>query len=53
MRAARASVELPSVRRCAICGASNEDPEVEIRVCDCEKCGGVRRDLCLPHVRNH
>jgi hypothetical protein len=44
---------LPLVRRCAICGASNDDPEVEIRVCDCEKCGGVRRDLCLPHVRNH
>jgi hypothetical protein len=53
MRAARSSVELPKVRRCAICGASNDDPEVEIRVCDCEKCGGVRRDLCLPHVRNH
>jgi hypothetical protein len=53
MRAARTSVELPKVRRCAICGASNEDPEVEIRVCDCEKCGGVRRDLCLPHAKAH
>jgi hypothetical protein len=53
MRAARTAVELPKSRRCAICGASNDDPEVEIRICDCEKCGGVRRDLCLPHVRNH
>jgi hypothetical protein len=53
MRAARQEVELPSVRRCAICGASNEDPQVEIRVCDCAKCGGVVRDLCLPHVKNH
>jgi len=53
MRAAHHEVALPSVRSCAICGASNDDPEVEIRVCDCEKCGGVRRDLCLPHVRNH
>jgi hypothetical protein len=53
MRAARTPLELPKVRRCAICGASNEDPEVEIRVCDCEKCGGVRRDLCLPHAKAH
>jgi hypothetical protein len=53
MRAARQSVELPSVRRCAICGASNSDPAVDIRVCDCAKCGGVRRDLCLPHAKSH
>jgi hypothetical protein len=53
MRASVAEAALPSVRRCAICGASNDDPEVEIRVCDCEKCGGVMRDLCLPHARNH
>ena len=53
MRVAREAVVLPMVRTCAICGASNKDPEVEIRVCDCEKCGGVRRDLCLPHAKNH
>jgi len=53
MRAEREAVSLPSVRTCAICGASNRDPEVEIRVCDCAKCGGVRRDLCLPHARSH
>ena len=52
-RGARDGAELPVVRRCAICGASNQDPEVEIRVCDCPKCGGARRDLCLPHARNH
>ncbi|HXU83991.1 MAG TPA: hypothetical protein VN914_21500 [Polyangia bacterium] len=52
-RAERAALSLPSVRTCAICGASNRDPEVEIRVCDCAKCGGVRRDLCLPHARSH
>jgi hypothetical protein len=34
MRAARTAAELPKVRRCAICGASNENPEVDIRVCD-------------------
>jgi hypothetical protein len=53
MRVARESVVLPMVRHCAICGASSQDPEVDIRVCNCEKCGGVRRDLCLPHARNH
>jgi hypothetical protein len=41
------------VRRCAICGASNDDPHVDLRVCDCAKCGGVLRDLCLEHARNH
>jgi hypothetical protein len=53
MRAMSDQARLPTVRRCAICGASNDNPEVEIRVCDCAKCGGVRRDLCLPHARNH
>jgi membrane associated rhomboid family serine protease len=42
-----------TVRRCAICGASNDDPQVELRVCDCAKCGGAIRDLCLEHARNH
>lgn len=41
-------------RSCAICGASPaQDPNVELRVCSCEKCGGVDRDLCLAHARNH
>jgi hypothetical protein len=41
-----------SGRVCAICGAS-EDEGADIRVCSCEKCGGVARNLCLPHARNH
>ncbi len=40
-------------RTCAICGKSNTDPTVDIRVCSCEKCGGVNRDLCLEHALNH
>jgi hypothetical protein len=53
MRRDRDETALPDVRTCAICGASNADPDVEIRICDCDRCGGVRRDLCLPHARNH
>ena len=39
-------------RVCAICGALETDG-ADIRVCSCEKCGGVQRTLCLPHARNH
>ena len=53
MRAAAAETGLRAVRHCAICGASTEDPAVDMRVCNCAKCGGVLRDLCLPHARNH
>jgi hypothetical protein len=41
------------VRRCAVCGITDENPSVEFRVCSCERCGGVLRDLCLEHARNH
>lgn len=41
------------VRRCALCGITDENPSVEFRVCSCERCGGVLRDLCLEHARNH
>jgi hypothetical protein len=56
-RARRASMAEPakpktSGRSCAICGASEEEG-ADIRVCSCEKCGGVPRTLCLPHARNH
>ncbi len=56
-RARRASMAEPSKpktrgRTCAICGAS-EDEGADIRVCSCEKCGGVPRTLCLPHARSH
>lgn len=40
------------VRACAICGAKQADG-ADIRVCSCEKCGGVPRKLCLDHARNH
>jgi hypothetical protein len=39
-------------RACAICGAKQDDG-ADIRVCSCEKCGGVPRQLCLEHARNH
>lgn len=39
-------------RECAICGAKEADG-ADIRVCSCEKCGGVPRTLCLQHARNH
>ncbi len=56
-RARRASIAEPerpktSGRSCAICGATEEEG-ADIRVCSCEKCGGVPRTLCLPHARNH
>lgn len=39
-------------RTCAICGA-RESEGADIRVCNCEKCGGKLRTLCLEHARNH
>jgi hypothetical protein len=39
-------------RVCAICGAQ-EAEGADIRVCNCEKCGGQQRSLCLAHARNH
>lgn len=43
----------PGSRVCAICGVSDTDPAVDMRVCSCEKCGGTNRHLCLMHARNH
>ena len=41
-------------RICARCGKSeNDDPTLEFRVCDCEKCGGKATDYCLEHARAH
>lgn len=42
----------PTGRACAICGARQDDG-ADIRVCNCEKCGGKARELCLEHARNH
>ncbi|MEA2746160.1 MAG: hypothetical protein QOI41_303 [Myxococcales bacterium] len=48
----RATERDEDVRACAICGKKQEDG-ADIRVCSCEKCGGVARQLCLEHARNH
>lgn len=53
-QAANQGVDDLKLRQCAICGASpSKDPSVELRVCSCEKCGGVDRNLCLAHARSH
>ena len=50
-------ISAPVARRarvCAKCGKSEkDDPKLEFRVCDCEKCGGKATDYCLAHARNH
>jgi len=48
----RATEREADERVCAICGAKQDDG-ADIRVCSCEKCGGVPRQLCLEHARNH
>lgn len=48
----RAEEREADTRVCAICGAKQEDG-ADIRVCSCEKCGGVPRQLCLEHARSH
>jgi hypothetical protein len=41
-------------RVCARCGKSDaDDPTLEFRVCDCEKCGGKPTDYCLEHAKAH
>jgi hypothetical protein len=42
----------PTGRVCAICGKKQDDG-ADIRVCNCEKCGGKPRELCVEHARNH
>ena len=48
----RATEREEDTRTCALCGAKQEDG-ADIRVCSCEKCGGVPRQLCLEHARSH
>jgi hypothetical protein len=48
----RATEREEDARTCAICGKTQADG-ADIRVCSCEKCGGVPRQLCLEHARNH
>ena len=41
-------------RICAKCGRSEaEDPTLDFRVCNCEKCGGKPTDYCVEHARAH
>jgi membrane associated rhomboid family serine protease len=40
-------------RVCKVCGVTDDDREVEFRVCTCEKCGGKPTDFCIAHARNH
>ncbi|MBS2022816.1 MAG: hypothetical protein JST92_10420 [Deltaproteobacteria bacterium] len=41
-------------RVCALCGKSErDDPNLEFRVCECEKCGGKATTFCLAHAKNH
>lgn len=48
----RAEEPEADTRVCALCGAKQDDG-ADIRVCSCDKCGGVPRQLCLEHARNH
>jgi len=42
------------VRKCAICGLSDDDEGADLRVCACkEVCGGKATVYCLPHARSH
>ena len=50
--AARAD-RVSAVRTCAVCGVTDEDRSIEFRVCDCERCGGKLRNLCITHARDH
>lgn len=49
---AAAMAEISTDRICAICGAKQSEG-ADIRVCSCERCNGVARNLCLEHARNH
>lgn len=49
----KAKEAAPGERKCAKCGASNRDPEVELRVCFCDKHDGEATDFCMAHIRDH
>jgi membrane associated rhomboid family serine protease len=52
MRGSTPPLALVQDRSCAICGKRQADG-ADIRVCTCERCGGVARNLCLEHARAH
>lgn len=37
---------------CSVCGISDIDPDVDIRVCTCERCQ-TPTEFCMTHVRQH
>lgn len=48
------SSEVRPVRKCKLCGLTDDDPGADLRVCTCEKvCGGKATVYCLPHARSH
>ena len=42
-----------SIHKCTVCGKTeHDDPEIEFRICACEKCG-EGKEYCMPHLREH
>ncbi len=42
------------VRKCKICGLTDDDKGADLRVCTCQEvCGGKATVYCLPHARSH
>ncbi len=41
-----------TTHRCPVCGITDEDPTVEFRFCNCEKCG-EGKEFCLKHAWEH
>lgn len=42
------------IRKCKICGLTDDDKGADLRVCTCEEvCGGKATVYCLPHARSH
>lgn len=46
--------EARPVRKCKICGLTDDDEGADLRVCTCQEvCGGKPTVYCLPHARSH
>jgi hypothetical protein len=42
------------VRKCKLCGLTDNDKGADLRVCTCQEvCGGKATVYCLPHARSH
>lgn len=43
-----------SIHKCVACGMTErEDPQMDFRVCSCEKCGPDGKEYCMPHLEEH